>query len=430
MIQHLSFPLGNNVNSCIDPELATVQYTSFDKVSSTINEIGRGAEFARMDIRSAFGLLILHPDEFELFGFHFKNQFYFDKCLPMGCSASCVLFEKCSTFLEWAIKFKSGKRSVEHFLEDFLLAGKAGTGDCWQLMDHFRIICEDLGVPLAEDKTIGPSSILTFLGLEIDTLEMVIRIPQCKLSEVKEKLESALGRTKITLRDLQSLVGSLNVCARAIPSVRAFNRRFCDAMCGINMPSHYIRVSTGMKADIKIWLSFLENFNGTSSFGKNIWLSNSQINLFTDSAGNPDLGCGVFFAGHWTYYQWRDHWHKPDIMADITFLELVPIVLSIFLFKQDLSNKQILFHTDNKALVCILNKKSSKSRRVMGLIRPLILYTMLYNMQFKAIHMEGRINCIADAISRKQWQRFRSLVREADTEMTPVPQEFLQLILM
>ena len=116
-------------------------------------------------------------------------------------------------------------------------------------------------------------------------------------------------------------------------------------------------------------------------------------------------------------------------MANITFLELVPIVLSIFLFKQDLSNKQILLHTNNKALVYILNKKSSKSRRVMGLIRPLVLYTMLYNMQFKAIHIEGQINCIADVISSKQWQRFGSLLREADLEMTPVPQEFLQLIL-
>ena len=116
-------------------------------------------------------------------------------------------------------------------------------------------------------------------------------------------------------------------------------------------------------------------------------------------------------------------------MADITCLELVPIVLSIFLFKQDLSNKQILFHTDNKALVYILNKKSSKSRRVMGLIRPLVLNTMLYNMHFKAIHIEGQINCIADVISSKQWQRFGSLLRETDPEMTPVPQEFLQLIL-
>jgi hypothetical protein len=45
----------------------------------------------------------------------------------MGCSASSALFKICSTFLEWAIKFKSGKRSVEHYLDDFLLAGKAGT---------------------------------------------------------------------------------------------------------------------------------------------------------------------------------------------------------------------------------------------------------------------------------------------------------------
>ena len=208
----------------------------------------------------------------------------------MGCSASCALLKNCSTFLECAIKFKSGKRSVEHYLDHFLLAGKAGTGECLQLMNRLRIICEDWGVPLAKDKTIGPSFILTFLGLEIETLEMVIRIPQCKLSKVKEKLESALGRTKITLWDLQSLVGSLSFCSKAIPSVRALNGRFCDAMCGINRPSHYIRVSSGMKADIKIWLSVLENFNGTCSFGQNIWLSNCQINLFTDSAGTPDLG--------------------------------------------------------------------------------------------------------------------------------------------
>ena len=106
----------------------------------------------------------------------------------MGCSASCALLKNCSTFLECAIKFKSGKRSVEHYLDHFVLAGKAGTGECLQLMNRLRIICEDWGVPLAKDKTIGPSFILRFLGLEIETLEMVIRIPQCKLSEVKEKI--------------------------------------------------------------------------------------------------------------------------------------------------------------------------------------------------------------------------------------------------
>jgi hypothetical protein len=77
MIQHLSLPLGNSVNSYFDPELATVQYTSFDKVLSTISEIGRGAELARMDILSTFRLLIIHPNEFELFDFHFKKSILF-----------------------------------------------------------------------------------------------------------------------------------------------------------------------------------------------------------------------------------------------------------------------------------------------------------------------------------------------------------------
>jgi len=165
-----------------------VQYTSFDRVLLTVSQLGAGAELARMDILSAFRLLILHPDEFELFCFCFKDQFYFDKCFPMGCSASCALFEKFSSFLEWAIRFKSGKESIEHYLDDFLLAGKAGSGESLHLMNIFRSICSDIGVPLAEDKTLGPSCIMTFLGLEIDTIERVIRIPKDKLLEVGEKL--------------------------------------------------------------------------------------------------------------------------------------------------------------------------------------------------------------------------------------------------
>jgi hypothetical protein len=48
----------------------------------------------RMDISSAFRLLIINPGDFEFFGFKFKDNYYFDNYLPMGCSASCQLFEK------------------------------------------------------------------------------------------------------------------------------------------------------------------------------------------------------------------------------------------------------------------------------------------------------------------------------------------------
>jgi hypothetical protein len=42
------------------------------------------AVLARLDIKSAFRLLILSPEDFELFGFIFKGLYFYDKGLPMG----------------------------------------------------------------------------------------------------------------------------------------------------------------------------------------------------------------------------------------------------------------------------------------------------------------------------------------------------------
>jgi hypothetical protein len=49
-----------------------------------------------------------------------------------------------------------------------------------------------------------------FLGIEIDTINMVMKLPQEKVSEIKERIISCLNSHKITLRELQSLIGILN----------------------------------------------------------------------------------------------------------------------------------------------------------------------------------------------------------------------------
>jgi hypothetical protein len=43
---------------------------------------------------------------------------------------------------------------------------------CQITLDIFRDVCKTWGVPLAEDKTVEPVQILTFLGIEFDTLKM------------------------------------------------------------------------------------------------------------------------------------------------------------------------------------------------------------------------------------------------------------------
>ena len=58
----------------------------------------------------------------------------------------------------------------------------------------------------------------------------------------------------------------------------------------------------------------------------------------------------------------------------------------------------------------------------MHLVRMLIVCQCLrYNITFKAIHVPGERNDIADSLSRFQVNRFRTLAPQADIAMTPIP---------
>jgi hypothetical protein len=59
-----------------------------------------------------------------------------------------------------------------------------------------------------------------------------------------------------------------------------------------------------MKEDITVWLKCFDEFKGSRKFGENVWLSNEQLNLYTDSSGNANLGCGVYLCDRWAYLPW------------------------------------------------------------------------------------------------------------------------------
>lgn len=49
-------------------------------------------------------------------------------------------------------------------------------------MKIIQNICGDLGVPLADEKWIGPVKLITYLGLEIDAENYTIRVPYEKIN--------------------------------------------------------------------------------------------------------------------------------------------------------------------------------------------------------------------------------------------------------
>lgn len=428
LITHLSFPRKTGgINGGIKDEIKTVSYTSFDKVVDMILDLGPNCLLAKRDIKSAFRLLPINPCDFNLLGMKVQGAIYIDLNLPFGVSCAPFYFEVFSTFIHWLVKTLSGLPSLDHYLDDFIFGWPDETNDCGILLKTFHTICNGIGVPINEEKSVGPTTVLIFLGLEIDSCKVIIRIPLVKIEELKSLLSRYVNKKKITLGDLQSLVGKLCFFGQAIRSSRAFLRRFYDSMSGLEIKFYKLRITQGMREDFLMWLSFLSEFNGLCPISEKDWYENENLQLFTDSAGSAELGCGCFFNGKWAFFQWPKHWIKDNVMKDITFLEMVPVVLAVYLWAPLLANKRIIFRIDNLALVSIINKQTAKSKRVMKLVRRFVLKCMQFNIFFKAMHIDTHANEIADSISRKQWQRFHRLAPLA-TRQEQLPENFLSLI--
>ena len=86
LITNLSAAHGRSINDFIDQKFCSVQYTNFDTVLQMIAKLGPNALLAKRDIKSAFRLLPLHPSEFHLLGIKCGDEYFVDKCLPMGAS--------------------------------------------------------------------------------------------------------------------------------------------------------------------------------------------------------------------------------------------------------------------------------------------------------------------------------------------------------
>ena len=58
--------------------------------------------------------------------------------------------------------------------------------------------------------------------------------------------------------------------------------------------------------------------------------------------------------------------------------------------------------SDNEADVHVINKQSSKEKTLMKRVRRLVLKSLTHNIFFKAKHIPGKTNILADKLSRFQ----------------------------
>ncbi|VDI41983.1 Hypothetical predicted protein [Mytilus galloprovincialis] len=311
---------------------------------------------------------------------------------------------------------------MSHLLDDFFFVGKAGTNECSIALNTFLALAEKLGVPIKDEKTQTPTTCITIYGIEIDSQSMIARLPQDKIEKVLGLLTKFKVKRKVTLRELQSLLGLLNFACSVIVPGRAFLRRLFDLTLGHTCPHFRITLNSEARADLKAWYEFIFNFNGKSCFLFKQWVSSESLKLYSDAAGVYG-GFAAVFGSKWFSGQW------PPELKDlhITVKELFPIVLAIEIWGKTLANHKVLFMTDNQAVADIINKTSSKDKNLMKLVRRMVLSAMKFNIHFRAKHIAGKTNVVCDLLSRFSFQEAHRIAPWLNLNPVTVPLHLLNL---
>ncbi|KAK7891090.1 hypothetical protein WMY93_023053 [Mugilogobius chulae] len=397
----------SSVNSLIPLTPFSLFYASVDHAISLIKFAGRGAWLAKADISDAFKIVPIHPSQWHLFGMKWESKFYFAVRLTFGCRSSPALFNQISEALCLILLHNLRLPFVLHLLNDFLLIDPPSRSPGPSLPKLVRLF-RHLGVPLSDEKTVGPATTLEFLGITLDSVAMIASLPQEKLKRIRDVSRSVISAEVFTKQQLLSLLGYLNFAMRIIPQGRSFISRLLDLAHSV--PSLFDRVSldVGCRSDLSFWSRLLSEWNGVSFFYHDVVCSSDSLRFFTDAA--PSSGFGGVYQNRWFAEPWPASFPSSEASA---FYEIIPIAAACCAWGHLWKRKRIAVLCDNKTVVKIINKGRSSSRSIMPFRRRITWHAVTNNFILTASHVPGHSNVIADALSRFNFQASVSICRAA-----------------
>ena len=217
LILDLSSPAGHSVNDGIASEDYSLQYMKVDDIIAGIMQFGRGTLMAKFDIQNAYRIVPVHPEDRHLLGMKWQGDFYVDMFLPFGIRSAPYIFNCIADLVEWIAKQNYDVSFLMHYLDDFHTLGPPGSSICQHNLDRSIDCFSKLGIPLHPDKFEGPSTCLTVLGIELDSIHLQARLPKDKFDRTSALLEEWFHKRSCKRRDLESLICHLQHACKVVP---------------------------------------------------------------------------------------------------------------------------------------------------------------------------------------------------------------------
>ena len=421
LVMDLSQPRGLSINEGILKEEFSVLYSKFDDAIKLVWSAGRGCYMCKVDIRHAFRLLPVDPSDWNLLGYCWEGFFFVDTRLPFGLRSSPKIFNDFADLICWILQNKYGLQALIHYSDDFFLV----CGQCYDsAVKQLEVLCQafkDMGIPLALNKIVGPTTCIEFLGTGIDSELMMMFVTEEKYSEAVTNLRKWKGKRSCTKQQLLSLIGKLSYISKVVQPGRIFLRRLIHLSTTVEKLHHHVTLNLEAKADVDWWGQFLPSWSMSTLIPDTRSISSSDLLLYTDAC---NYGFGAIFGNSWI----QGEFDGLSESHSIDFKEFFAIVAAVMTWGSEWAGKRIVFHTDNLPITSIWQSGSTPSKDIMTLVRKLYFVAAENEFSVSFKHIQGVHNPIADSLSRFQGARFRQLAPTADNNPSRMPPSVYNLL--
>jgi len=168
----------------------------------------------KLDLKDAFHTVAVHRHRRKFLQFQWRHRRWQYTCLPFGLSESPRVFTK--VLRPVAAWFRSMGMILVVYLDDWLLLARSAA----QAADQIRIVVttlEQLGFQVNRTKSVlTPQQVMPFLGVEVDLLSMLLRLPADKLNKIRAECRRVSRKGWMSIAELRSLTGKMVAARLAI----------------------------------------------------------------------------------------------------------------------------------------------------------------------------------------------------------------------
>jgi hypothetical protein len=343
-----------------------------------------------VDLEDGYFHITLSPHSWKHLGVRWGKTYLAFLKLCFGLRNAPGVFHKFSgSLVRWAKVL--GISPMEYFLDDFwgYHETREGAGEHLNL---FLSLLDSLGVKVKWSKVCTPTQVIIYLGIVIDTVNMVLSLDAAKVKKVWRVIEEFCESKSPSVTCARSLAGLLNHVCIVVPACKPWMRALLDLLKGTPKKRDRVLVSDSMRSDFKYIKGVLLELYNARPLANAIGRTSAKME--TDACTSWGMGWCCLTNGQCRLQAWSSEqapWH-------INVMELYAVLDAVRHLR--FKNSALYIQVDNTVTKGWCKKLGASSIQPTLLLRELVEVLLQDNSYMVVTWVDSKTNRRADALSR------------------------------